>query len=121
MPTCLYANISVSTSRAYMLPASKVRFLCLMGSLVILKSSHSSVTVPSVPPICLTTSVRNNVIKKPITCCNSVIKRPRKWLRKRTIAKNRNAVNYVSKPVNNVVNFSRSISKSSSGFVCQTV
>ena len=62
-----------------------------------------------------------NVIKKPIICRDSVIKRPRKCLRKSTIVKNRNAVNYVSESVNNVVNCSRSFSTSSSGFVCQPV
>ena len=62
-----------------------------------------------------------NVIKKPIICRDSVIKRPRKCLRKSTIVKNRNAVNYVSESVNNVVNCSRSFPTSSSGFVCQPV
>ena len=42
-----------------------------------IKSSQSSVIVPSVPSVCLTTSVHNNVIKKPITCRDSVIKAPR--------------------------------------------
>ena len=60
-----------------------------------IKSSQSSVTVPSVPPVCRATSVHDNVIKKPITCCDPVIKRPRKCLRKSTIVKNRNAMNYV--------------------------
>ena len=55
------------------------------------------------------------------SCCDPVIKRPRKCLRKSTIVKNRNAVNYVSESVNNVVNCSRSFSTSSSGFVCQPV
>ena len=86
-----------------------------------IKSSQSSVTVPSVPPVCLTTSVHDNVIKKPITCRDSVIKRPRKCLPKSAIIKNRNTVNYVSKSVNNVVNPSRSFPTSSSGFVCQPV
>ena len=45
-----------------------------------IKSSQSSVTVPSVPPVCRATSVHDNVIKKPITCCDPVIKRPRKCL-----------------------------------------
>ena len=84
------------------------------------KSSQSSVTVLSVPPVCLTTSVHDNVIKKPITCRDSIIKRPRRCLRKSTIVKNRNAVNYVSESVN-VVNCSRSFPTSSSGFVCQPV
>ena len=53
-----------------------------------IKSSQSSVNVPSVPPVCQTTSVHNNVIKKPITCRDSVTKRPRKCLRKSTIVKN---------------------------------
>ena len=47
-----------------------------------IKSSQSSVNVPSVPPVCQTTSVHNNVIKKPITCRDSVIKHPRKSLHK---------------------------------------
>ena len=51
-----------------------------------IKSSQSSVTVPSVPPVCLTTSVHDNVIKKPITCRDAVIKRLRKCLHKSTIA-----------------------------------
>ena len=63
--------------------------------------------------------VHDNVIKKPTTCRDSVMKRPRKCLRESTIVKNRNAVNYVSESVNNVVNCSRSFSTSSSGFVCQ--
>ena len=74
-----------------------------------MKSSQSSATVPSVPPVWLTTSVRNNVIKKPIACRDSEIKRHRK------------AVNYVSKLSSNVVNCYRSFSTSSSGFVCQSV
>ena len=110
----------VSTSRAYMLPTStddvfvhNVKF-CI-------KSSHSSVTVPSVPPVCLTTSAHNNVTKRPITCRDSIIKHPRKCPRKSTIIKNRNSVNYASDPVNNVVNCSHSFSTSSSVFVCQPV
>ena len=83
-----------------------------------IKSSQLSVTVPSVPPVCLTTSVHDNVIKKPITCHDSIIKRPRKCLRKSAIVKNRNAVNYVSESVN-VVSCSGSFSTSSSGFVGQ--
>ena len=77
-----------------------------------IKPSQSSVTVPSVPPICLTTSVHNNVMKKPITCRDFAIKHPRECLCKSTIVKNRNAANYVSEPVNNVVNCSRSTSTS---------
>ena len=50
-----------------------------------------------------------------------VTKRPRKCPRKSTIVKNRNAVNYVSEPVNNAVNCCRSFSTSSSVFVCQPV
>ena len=65
--------------------------------------------------------VHDNVIKKPTTCRDSVMKRPRKCLRESTIVKNRNAVNYVSESVNNVVNCSRSFSTSSSGFVRQPV
>ena len=76
---------------------------------------------PSVPPVCLTTSVHKNVIKKPITCRDSVINRPRKCFRKSTIVKNRNVVNYVIESVNSVANCSRSFSTSSSGFVCQPV
>ena len=75
---------------------------------------------PSVPPVCLTTSVHKNLIKKPITCRDSVINRPRKCFRKSTIVKSRNVVNYVIESVN-VANCSRSFSTSSSGFVCQPV
>ena len=108
----------VSTSRGYMLPTSTDDvFVPNINSCI--KSSQSPFTFPSVSHVCLTTSVHNNVIKKPITCRDSVIKRPRKCLRKSTIVKNRNAVNYVSESVNNVVNCSRSFSTSSSGFVCQ--
>ena len=53
-----------------------------------IKSSQSSVTVPSVPPACLTTSMYDNVIKKPITCRDSVIKLPCKCLCKSTVVKN---------------------------------
>ena len=56
-------------------------FLSLISSLVLI-----SVTVPSVPPVCLTTSA-HNVIKKPITCCDSVNKRPHKCPRKSTVVK----------------------------------
>ena len=119
MPTCLYANLHVSTSRAYMLPTSTDNVFAPVANPCI-KSSQSSVTVPSVPPVCPTTSVHDNVIKKPITCHDSVIKRPRKCLRKSTIVKNRNAVNYVSESVN-VVNCSLSFPTSSSGFVRQPV
>ena len=85
-----------------------------------IKSSQSSVTFPSVPPVCPpTTFVRNNVISKPITCRDSVIKCPRKCLRKNTVVKkNRNVVNYVREPVNNAVNCSRSTSMNSSGYCC---
>ena len=65
--------------------------------------------------------VHDNVIKKPTTCRDSVMKRPRKCLRESTIVKNRNAVNYVSESVNNVVNCSRSFPTSSSGFLRQPV
>ena len=61
------------------------------------------------------------MIKKPITCCDSVIKCPRNCLRKSTIVKNSNAANYVNESVNNVVNCSCSFFTSSSGFVCQLV
>ena len=117
MSTCLYANMYVSTFRAYMLPTSTDNVFAPNVKSCI-KSSQLSVTVPSVPPVCLTTSVHDNVIKKPITCHDSIIKRPRKCLRKSTIVKNRNAVNYVSESVN-VVSCSCSFSTSSSGFVCQ--
>ena len=81
MPTCLYVNTHVSTSRAYMLPTSTDDvFVPHVKSCI--KSSQSSVNVPSVPPVCQTTSVHNNVIKKPITCRDSVIKHPRKSLHK---------------------------------------
>ena len=86
MPTCLYANTYVSTSRAYMLPTSTDDVFGPNPKLCI-KSSQSSITVPSVPPISLTTSAHDNVIKKPITCRDSVIKRPGKCLRKSTIVK----------------------------------
>ena len=84
-----------------------------------IKSSQSSVIVPSVPPVCLTISVYDSVIKKAITCRDSVIKCPRKCLHKSAIIKNCNAVNYVRESVDNVVNCSRSFPSSSSGFVCQ--
>ena len=61
------------------------------------------------------------MIKKPITCCDSAIKCPCNCLRKSTIVKISNAVNYVSESVNNVVNCSQSFFTSSSGFVCQLV
>ena len=81
MPLSLYANMYVSTSRAYMLPTSTDDvFVPHVKSCI--KSSQSSVNVPSVPPVCQTTSVHNNVIKKPITCRDSVIKHPRKSLHK---------------------------------------
>ena len=119
-PTCLYANTHVSTSRAHMLLTS-TDDVFVHNAKPCIKSSQSSVTVPSVPPVCRTTSVHDNVIKKPITCCDPVIKRPRKCLRKSTIVKNCNAVNYVSESVNNVVNCSRSFPTSSSGFLRQPV
>ena len=107
------------TSRAYMLQISTDDvFMPKVKSCI--KSSQSSATVASVPPVCPTSSVHNNVIKKPITCRDSVITRPRKCLNKITIVKNYNAVNYVSEPVNNAVNCSCSTS-SSNGFACQPV
>ena len=120
MPTCLYVNTHVSTSRAYMLPTS-TEHVFVHNAKPCIKSSQSSVTVPSVPPVCRATSVHDNVIKKPITCCDPVIKRPRKCLRKSTIVKNHNAVNYVSESANNVVNCSRSFPSSSSDFLRQPV
>ena len=120
MPTCLYANTHVSTSRAYMLPTS-TDDVFVPNAKPCIKSSQSSVTVPSVPPVCLTTSVHDHVIKKPITCHDSIIERPHKCLCKSTTVKNRNAMNYVSECVNNVVNCSRSFPTSSSGFVRQPV
>ena len=120
MPTCLYVNTHLSTSRVYMSPAS-TGDVFVHNAKPCIKSSQSFVTVRSVPPECQTTSVHDNVIKKPITCCDPVIKRPRKCLRKSTIVKNRNAVNYVIQSVNNVVNCSRSFPSSSSGFVRQPV
>ena len=63
MPTCLYANTHVSTSRAYMLPTS-TDDVFVHNAKPCIKSSQSSVTVPSVPPVYLTTSVHDNVIKK---------------------------------------------------------
>ena len=59
--------------------------------------------------------------RKPITCWDSVIKHPCKCLRKSIIAKNCNAVNYVSKSVNSDVNCICYFSQSSDGFVCQPV
>ena len=118
MPTCLYANTHVSISRAYMLPTS-TDDVFVHNAKPCIKSSQSSITVPSVPPVCLTTSVHDNVIKKPITCCDPVIKRPRKCLRKSTIVKNRSTVNYVNESVNNVVNCSRSFPASSGGLFRQ--
>ena len=113
---CLYAYAYVSTSRAYMLPTSTDHvFVSNVKSCI--KSSLSSVTVPSVPSVCLTTSVHNNIIKKPLTCCDSTIKHPRKCLHKRTILKNLNTVNYVSKSVNNDFNCTCCFSASSSGFI----
>ena len=117
MPTCLYANTHVSTSRAYMLPTS-TDDVFVPNAKPCIKSSQSSVTVPSVPPVFLTIFVHDSVIKKAITCCDSVIKCPRKCLHKSAIIKNRNAVNYVRESVDNVVNCSRSFPTSSSGFVC---
>ena len=76
MPTCLYSNMYVSTSRAYMLPSSTDDvFVPNVKSCI--TSSQSSVTVPSVPPAWLPICVRNNVIKKAITCRDSVMKRHR--------------------------------------------
>ena len=112
MPTCFYANMYVSISSAYMLPTSTDNVFML---------NVKSITVPSVPPVCLTTSVRNNVTKKLITYRDTVIKPPRNCLHKGAIVKNCNAVNYFSEPVNNALNCSRSFSTSSSDFVCQLV
>ena len=111
----------VSSCRAYMLTTSKDDIFRSNLDFYI-KSSLLSVTVPSVPPVCApTTSVRNNVICNSITCCDTVITCPRKSLCKITIVKNRNVVNYVSEPINNVVNCSRSTSMSSSIFIRQPV
>ena len=122
MPTCLYANTYVSISRTYMLElTTSTDDVFVPNAKPSIKSSQSSVTVPSVPPVYLTTSVHDTVIKKPITCRDSVIKRPHKCLPKSTIVKNRNAVNYVSESVNNVVNCGRSFPTSSTGFVCKPV
>ena len=85
----------MSTSRAYMLPTLTDDFL-VHNAKPCIKSSQSS-------------------------CCDPVIKRPRKCLRKSTIVKNRKAVNYVSESVNNIVNCSRSFPSSSSGFLFQPV
>ena len=84
MPTCLYANVHASTSRTYMLPTSTDNVF-IHNAKPCIKSSQSSVTVPSVPPVYPKTSVHDNVIKKPITCHNPVIKHPCKCLRKSTI------------------------------------
>ena len=120
MPTCLYANTHVSTSRAYMLATSTDNGF-VPNAKPCLMSGQSSVTVPSVPPVCLTTSVHDNVIKKPITFHDSIIKCSFKCLCKSTIVKSCNPVNYVSQSFNNVVNCSCSFPTSSSGFVCQPV
>ena len=61
MPTCFYANMHVSTSRAYMLPTS-TDDVFVPNAKTCTKSSQSSVSVPSVPPVCLTTSVHDKVI-----------------------------------------------------------
>ena len=109
------AGVSPELLKALAIPLeTTVRWSCI-------NSSQSSATVSSVPSVCLTTSVHNNVTKKPITCRDSVIKRPRKCLCKSTIAKNCNAVNYDSESVNNAVNCSCSFSTSSSDFVSQPV
>ena len=50
MSICLYANMYVSASWAYMLPTSTDDVFM------------PNVLVPTVPSVCLTTSVRNNVI-----------------------------------------------------------
>ena len=57
-PTCLYANTHVSTSRSYMLPTSTDDAFA-HNAKPSTKSSQSSVAVPSVPPVCLTTSVHD--------------------------------------------------------------
>ena len=108
MPKCLYENMYVSIYRAYMLLNSRDKVLVSNVSSYI-KSSHSYVTLPFVPPVRQKTFVRNNVIKKPITCRDSVIQRPRKCPRKSTIVKNSNAVvcfnksihKHISSSVNN--------------------
>ena len=71
----------------------QMMFLSLINVKSCINSNQSSVTVPSVRPVCLATSVHDNVIKKPITCRDSIIKRGRKCLCKSTIVKNGNAVN----------------------------
>ena len=86
--SCKHVFLYVSTSRGYMLATSTDDvFVPDINSSI--KSSQSLFTFPSASHVCLTTSVHNNVIKKPITCRDSVIKRPRKRLRKSTIVKNR--------------------------------
>ena len=76
IPKCLYANMYVSTSRPYIELPTSTDNVFVPNAKSCIKSSQSFVTVLSVPPVCLTTSVRNNVMKKPITCRDSVIKRP---------------------------------------------
>ena len=120
MPICLYPNTYVSTSRAYMLPTS-TDDVFVPNIMSCIKSSRSSITVRSVLPLFLKTSLHSNVIKKPITCCDSVIKRACKCLRNSTIVTNPDAVTYDSESVNNVVICSSSFSTSPSGFVCQPV
>ena len=63
MLTCLYVNMYVSTSRAYMLPTSRDNVF-VPNAKSCINSSQSSVTVPSVPPVCLTKSVHDSVNKK---------------------------------------------------------
>ena len=66
----------VSTSRPYIELPTSTDNVFVPNAKSCIKSSQSFVTVLSVPPVCLPTSVRNNVMKKPITCRDSVIKRP---------------------------------------------
>ena len=85
-------------------------------------SSQSSVAVRSIQSLYpRPTSVRNNGISTPITCCDSIIKCPCKCLLMSTIIKNHKIENSVSEPADTAVNCSCSTSMSSSGFAHQPV
>ena len=82
-----------------------------------IKSSQSFVLFLSGPTVSPpTTSVRNNVTSKSITCGDSITQCPGKCLCKSSIVKNKNVVNFVNESINNVVNCSYSTSMSSRGF-----
>ena len=119
MPTCLNNNMYISVSRAYMLPTSPDDIF-MSNSKSSYQSIQSFVNVSSSSSVCPpSTSVCNHVTKKAVTCRSFVTKCSPKCPRKSTTAINRNIVNHVSKPVNNVVNHNRSTSVNSSDFVHQ--